>query len=167
MDLKRHDGLAPEPAALPVLAKSLNTPFVVLHVDDSEDDRIILQTACAKAKVPFEWRIAENATQAIAYLEALTRSGQPRAGGWPDLVVLDIIMPGGSGLKVLEYIRSTLALKKMLVVVLTGSTDPAFLDKARDLGVNSYLEKPLAFGDMAELMTLIYKMWTTARRPTH
>ncbi len=61
----------------------------------------------------------------------------------PDLVLLDINMPGGTGIDVLRRLKTSAKTSHVPVIVLTGSTDPAVREKAIELGANQFLAKPI------------------------
>src|SRR5437867_7517363 len=90
----------------PQAALIVRPDLLVFHVNDSTDDQVLFQAACKKARVPFQWHVAESAERGISYLESLVNMSREHSVRWPDLVILDIVMPNGSGFKVLEYIRS-------------------------------------------------------------
>src|SRR3954451_4634331 len=98
--------------------------LLVLHINDSTDDQVLFQTACKHAQVPFAWHVTDSAEKAKSYLETLLKVDRLHAVRWPDLIVLDIVMPGESGLKVLEFIRSTPELQRLPVVIFTGHGNP-------------------------------------------
>src|SRR5215510_7374966 len=87
--------------------------LLVLHINDSTDDQVLFQTACKHARVPFAWHVTDSAEKAISYLQTLLKVDRLHSVRWPDLVVLDIVMPGESGLKVLEFIRTTPELNRL------------------------------------------------------
>lgn len=124
----------------------------VLHVEDEPADRLILKSAFAKAAPHVDLRCAVDGEQAIAYL-----SGQ---GGYedrdrhpmPGLVLLDLKLPKKSGLEVLEWIRNREDLKKLPVIMLTSSQEPADLDRAYALGANSYLVKSVDLKTMRDIV---------------
>jgi two-component system response regulator len=138
---------------------------LVLHVNDSTDDQVLFQTACKHAKVPFLWHVADSAEKALSYLQTLLKVSRVRSVSWPDLVLLDIAMPGASGLQVLEYVRATPDLKSLPVVVFTVHDDPKLIRQAQQLGANSYLLKPKQFHETVRLVTSLYATWSVARRP--
>src|SRR5262249_12158294 len=105
---------APHASALPT---DHGPTLLVLHINDSTDDQVLFQTACKHAKVPFAWHVTDSAEKAKSYLDTLLKVDRLHAVRWPDLIVLDIVMPGESGLKVLEYIRSTPELQRLPVVI--------------------------------------------------
>lgn len=139
--------------------------MLVFHVNDSTDDQVLFQTACKQAAVPFGWHVADSAQKALSYLKALVEMNRNYAAPWPDLVVLDIHMPGGSGFEVLEYIRATPELRRMPVIVFTGHPDPSYIKKAYELGANSFLTKPQQFQNTVELVSSLYHTWSRMQRP--
>lgn len=82
----------------------------------------------------------------------------------PLLVLLDLKLPRRSGLEVLAWIRQQPKLKRLLVIVLTSSQEDSDLAQAYDLGVNSYLVKPLDFQDFVRLIRLIDIYWFRANQ---
>src|SRR5437588_5789082 len=103
---------------VPELLPEAKKPLLILHINDSTDDQVLFQAACKKAGVPLEWQVADSAERATAYLESLVLLSRTQAVQWPDLVVLDIVMPGASGFQVLEYIRQTTELRLLPVIIL-------------------------------------------------
>ena len=140
-------------------------PLLVFHINDSTDDQVLFQAACKKAGVPLEWQVADSAARAKEFFESLLSLSRTQAVHWPDLVVLDLVMPGGSGFQVLEYIRKTPALCALPVIILTGIASIERMEKAYQLGANSFHEKPVGFAEMVTLVGTIYTMWSNARRP--
>ena len=147
------------------LSPKAKEPLFVFHINDSTDDQVLFQAACKKAGVPLEWQVADSAERAIAYLESLILLSRTETVLWPDLVVLDVVMPGGSGFQVLEYIRQTPELRLLPVIILTGMASTERMEKAYGLGANSFHEKPVSFGDMVSLVMTLYTVWSSARRP--
>jgi CheY-like chemotaxis protein len=137
--------------------------FVVLHVNDSTDDQVLFQAACKRAGVPLIWHVADSAEKGISYLETLVRLSKQHDVRWPDLILLDIVLPGENGFRVLEYIRSTSELAKLPVVIFTGHGSPSFVDQANELGANSFLAKPADFHEAVQIVSSLYKAWGFSR----
>jgi len=116
--------------------------------------------------VPFLWHVADCAEKAISYLKSLVELNKTHAVRWPDIVVLDIAMPGESGLTVLQYMRDTPELRLLPVVIFSGHPEPKLIDEAYRLGANSFLAKPVKFEQTVELVGSLYTAWSTAKRPT-
>jgi len=82
----------------------------------------------------------------------------------PFLLLLDLKMPGTSGFEVLTWIRSQPDLKRLLVVVLTSSNLQTDVDRAYELGANSYLVKPIEFSQMVNMIQRFEAYWTELNR---
>jgi len=164
MSAENLDSIKLVEEALPPIAP-LRPPLLVFHVNDSTDDQVLFQAACKQANVPFQWHVAESAERGVSYLNSLLNLSKSRSVRWPDLVILDIVMPGGSGLTVLEFIRSTPKLTPLPVVILTGHPSIEIQEAAHRLGVNAFYEKPPDFGGLVHLVTALYTIWSTAQRP--
>jgi len=140
--------------------------LLVFHVNDSTDDQVLFQAACKKANVPFQWHVAESAERGISYLESLVNLSREHPVRWPDLVILDIVMPHTSGFKVLEYIRTSAKLRPLPVIIFTGCSTPERMKQAYELGANAFHEKPVSFTDTVKLVGSIYSTWSTAKLPS-
>jgi len=78
--------------------------------------------------------------------------------------LLDLKMPGTDGFEVLEWLRNEPQLKRLLVVVLTSSNLQADVDRAYELGANSYLVKPVSFDEMVNLIQRFEAYWSEINR---
>ena len=142
-------------------ARSVRTmPFVVLHIEDSPDDRELFQMAAAQAKLPVCWQTANSTKTAIAHLKNLLSAAHAGAPvTWPDLVLLDFIMPVENGVGVLQFMKAHAGLRNLPIVVLTGCEDQAIADQATALGARAVKLKPLSFEGLVELMETIYRSY--------
>jgi CheY-like chemotaxis protein len=164
MATKANLGKQETPHAGPVSSlKSHGRGFAVLHVNDSTDDQVLFQAACKEAGVPLIWHVADSAEKGISYLETLIRLSKKHDVRWPDLILLDIMMPGHNGFKVLEYIRSTDELNKLPVVIFTGHDNPGFKSQAAELGANSFVNKPSGFSETVTLVGTLYQNWGSSQ----
>jgi CheY-like chemotaxis protein len=150
----------------PTPAGIIPQPLLVFHVNDNTDDQVLFQAACKQANVPFHWHVAESAERGISYLNSLLALSRSQAVRWPDLIVLDIKMPGESGMDVLNFIRSTPRLSALPVVILTGHGSAQLQEEAAKLGANSFYSKPGTFAELVELVGALYRIWSAARRPS-
>ena len=135
------------------------TDFLVLLVEDDPDHVLLVQRAFGKANLVNPLRIVRDGEEAIAYLAGRDPYSQRSRHPLPSLILLDLKLPRKSGLEVLSWIRSEPALKFTPVVVLSSSYDSGDIQKAYALGVNSYLVKPVAFGDLVEMVKSIGMFW--------
>ncbi len=140
-------------------------PLLVFHVNDSTDDQVLFQAACQNAQVPFQWHVAESAERGISYLNSVAEMSKKQSVRWPDLLLLDLVLPGLSGFKVLEHVRNSPELQLLPVIVLTAQESPELMEQAFKLGANSYHVKPPDFGGWVELVRTLYNVWSMAKRP--
>jgi CheY-like chemotaxis protein len=118
-------------------------PFIV---EDDSDYRLLLRRAFEKVGVPkTNVRMAPDGEEA---LKVLGGSGVMDVGGpvaWPSLILLDVNLPGKSGLEILSWVRKSSSLREVPVFLLTSSEEPDHLRQAFDLRVDSYFLKPAEF----------------------
>lgn len=160
MSARRHRSPCVKASRLP----SRRPPLHIFHVDDNPDDHLLLKAAAEMAQMKFTWDVAESADSAIFYLKALLALEGKSSQMWPDLVLLDVSLPQGGGLRVLEFIRSIPELNSLRVVVLSGCNAPGVLEQAYVLGANSVLLKPSAFRDLVKLAASLRATWSASRR---
>jgi CheY-like chemotaxis protein len=163
MGARSHNTCSDEAFSFGALETTVST-LHVFHVDDSVDDHLLLKAAAEMAQVSFTWDVAESADTAIFYLRTLLALNGKGSLRWPDLVLLDVLLPQGGGFKVLEFIRAEPKLSSLRVVVLSGSNAPGILEQAYALGANSVLLKPGAFRDLVKLAASLHATWSTPRR---
>ena len=127
-------------------------PFVVLHVEDDECDRTIVAASFKKVAPQLVLKSVADGAEAILYLSGQAVAHSRDESPIPDLVLLDLKLPKKSGHEVLEWIRGQAHMKELPVFMLTSSGDPADLDRAMALGVNSYLIKPVDLRSTRDLI---------------
>ncbi len=139
----------------------------ILLVEDDPNDVLLIQRAFGKAGLKDSLRVARDGQQAIDYLQGNREYGDRRLFPMPFLVLLDLKMPGVDGFEVLDWVRSSPDMKRTLVVVLTSSNLQADVDRAYELGANSYLVKPVEFEEMASMVQRFESYWSEiSRMPT-
>lgn len=125
-------------------------PSVVV-VEDDESARVLIVRYLAKLQLCNPVRVAEDGQRAVEVLEA--------EEGVPALVLLDVGLPHRSGLEVLAWIRQQPRLASVPVVMLTGSSELDDVDRAHDLGISSYLVKPVGFSAMQDVLARLDARW--------
>lgn len=130
----------------------------VLYAEDSPDDVILVQLAFRKAGVQAQLECVTDGEKAIAALQ----NGSAAATG---CVLLDLKLPGLSGLQVLAWIRTRSRLKRVPVIMFTSSSLPADVNQAYDLGANSYLVKPSTLDGLIDLARTIDHYWLRTNTP--
>ncbi len=132
---------------------------LILVVDDREDDILMLKRAFAKAKVLNPIQVTRNGEEAIAYLKGEGRFSNRTEFPLPDLLLLDLKMPGLDGFDVIRWIKSQPELKALRIVVLTSSDAIIDVNLAYQLGANSFLVKPVEFQKFVEVSQAINGYW--------
>src|SRR5581483_1819182 len=103
----------------------------------------------------------QDGEQLIHYLKARTRTPENPI---PELLLLDIKMPKVNGFEVLEWIRRQPGLKRLLIIMLTSSDEPHDINRAYDLGANSYLVKPCSMERLTGIAEHLYNYWINLNR---
>jgi len=136
----------------------------ILLVEDSYNDVLLIKRAFRKAEINPAISIVSDGDEAVAYLSRTKQYADTEKFPIPSLILLDLKLPRRSGLEVLAWIRQQPELKSLLVIVLTSSEENSDLDRAYELGVNSYLVKPVFFQDLVGLVELIDTYWLRTNR---
>jgi len=137
---------------------------IILLVEDDPNDVLLIQRAFQKAGLHNSLKVVRNGDQAIEYLSGENSYVDRERFPLPFLVLLDLKMPGTDGFEVLTWARNSPCLKRLLIVVLTSSNLQADVDKAYELGANSYLVKPVEFDDMVNLIQRFEIYWSEINR---
>jgi CheY-like chemotaxis protein len=132
---------------------------VILLVEDNEDDVVMIRKAFEQALIDNPLYVASDGEQALEYLMGTAAYADRRSYPLPDVIMLDLALPGLDGFAVLRWVRAQPQLAGVPVIVLTGSESARDLDRAYSLGVNSYLNKPEAFRDVVKLVREFAAEW--------
>jgi CheY-like chemotaxis protein len=117
----------------------------VLVVDDDADDVELLLIAARKAPEAVSFHMVADGEQALAYLKGEGQFADRHAHPFPDLVLLDLSLPGMNGFEVLACIRQHPEFGALPVFVWTDSGDPGALERAIRTGANRFVPKSVAF----------------------
>jgi CheY-like chemotaxis protein len=131
----------------------------ILLVEDSPDDVLLVRRAFQKAGIENPIVAVENGDEALAYLNGTGIYADRQKYPLPTLTLLDLKLPRRSGLEVLAWVRQHSGIKRMPIIVLTSSRDEDDINRAYDLGANSYLVKPVAFDDLLRLVRSLEGYW--------
>jgi CheY-like chemotaxis protein len=132
---------------------------VFLLVEDSENDAILIRRAFHKGNIINPLQVVSSGDQAIAYLSGEGVFANRAEYPLPDLVLLDLKLPGIDGFEVLRWIRQQPTLKALRVVVLTSSDRIQDVNLAYQLGANSFLVKPVDFERFVEISQALKGYW--------
>jgi CheY-like chemotaxis protein len=131
----------------------------ILLVEDEENDVMLLQRAFRRAGMVNPLQVVRHGDDAVAYLEGTGEFTDRAKYPLPVLVLLDLKLPRRTGLEVLEWVKERPGLKKIPIVVLTSSKNDSDVDRAYELGANSYLVKPVSFETLLELVKSLELYW--------
>jgi CheY-like chemotaxis protein len=145
----------------PSFSQRLSTRKTILIADDDPDDIFLLQRAFSKAGVNANLQFVSDGEEVIRYLRSSDQQKHPT----PDLMLLDIKMPRIDGFSVLKWLRTQPGLKRLLVIVLSSSDSRLDINRAYDLGANSYLVKPFSNDDLIELVEYLQTYWLDMNFP--
>ena len=132
---------------------------VILLAEDNEDHVLLTKRAFRMAGLLNPVVTVENGEEAIAYLKGEGKFANRSEFPLPTLLLLDLKMPRKNGFEVLEWLRTQPALSSLRVVVLTTSDRILDVNRAYQLGANSFLTKPVDFRDFVQLSTAIKGYW--------
>lgn len=133
-----------------------NKPLVILMADDDEDDRFLVKEAFEENRLSNPLYTVEDGEQLLDYLHR--RNGYENAE-LPGFILLDLNMPRKSGFEALQEIKSHPDLKRIPVVILTTSKAEEDIVRSYDLGVNSFIVKPVTFDALVETVKELGKYW--------
>ena len=131
----------------------------VLLVEDDPDDVALIQRAFRKANIANPLRVVTDGEEAVAYLAGRGEYAERARHPLPVLVLLDLKLPKRSGYEVLAWLRRQEGLRRLPVAVLTSSRQAADVNRAYDLGANAYLQKPVGFEALHELVRTLNLFW--------
>jgi two-component system, response regulator len=140
-------------------------PYTVLMADDDEDDRLLARDAFGECGVDVDLRFVEDGVELLEYLRGEGRwSGCPQ----PSLILLDLNMPRKDGREALVAIKENPALRRIPVVVVTTSKAEEDVLRSYDLGVSSFISKPVTYESLLALIRTLSHYWfQTVRLPGH
>lgn len=135
-------------------------PITILMADDDEEDRDLTREALERAHLTNQVRFVGDGQELLDYLRREGRYADhgedaPR----PGIILLDLNMPKKDGREALAEIKADPDLKRIPIVVLTTSSDEEDVLRSYNLGVNSFITKPVTFGSLVDVMGAWGRYW--------
>jgi len=130
----------------------------ILYAEDNPKDVELTLEALSDHNLANNVTVVRDGVEAMEYLHCEGKYKERKAGN-PAVLLLDLKLPRMDGIEVLRAIRSDAALKMLPVVMLTSSREQQDLIKSYELGVNSYVVKPVDFKDFFEAIRLVGVFW--------
>ncbi len=134
-------------------------PKTILLVEDNPSDVDLTRRALQKARIQNELVVAEDGEEALDYLFGTGVFAGRDTSVLPAVTLLDLNLPKIRGLEVLRRIRADARTRRLPVVILTSSREEHDLAEGYDLGVNSYIRKPVDFVQFAQAIEHLGLYW--------
>jgi CheY-like chemotaxis protein len=135
-------------------------PITILVCDDDEDDRALTQQALADAHISNRVKFVEDGEQLLDYLyQRGAFAGETGEAPRPGLILLDLNMPKLDGREALKTMKEDPALRDIPVVVLSTSRLDEDIARSYQLGVNSFITKPVTFTGLVDAMNVLGRYW--------
>ena len=135
-------------------------PITILICDDDEDDRMLTQQALQDAHVSNSIRFVVDGEQLLDYLyQRGEYAGETGKAPRPGLILLDLNMPKMNGREALKIIKEDKSLHNIPIVVLSTSRLDEDIVRSYQLGVNSFITKPVTFTGLVDAMNVLGRYW--------
>lgn len=131
----------------------------ILLVEDDSNDILFIQRAFRRSKLENSMQIVRDGDEAVAYLSGKGQYANRNLYPLPGMILLDLKLPRRSGLEVLEWLREQPVIKRIPVVILTSSKENIDVNRAYDIGVNSYLLKPVNYNALNDMIETLNAFW--------
>ena len=134
-------------------------PITILYADDDPEDRMLIQDAWQESRLANELHCVEDGEELMDYLHRRGKYAALAGSPLPGMILLDLNMPKKDGREALQEIKSDPTLRSIPTIVLTTSKTGEDILRAYDLGVNSFIVKPVTFQSLVGLTLALSKYW--------
>jgi CheY-like chemotaxis protein len=135
-------------------------PISILIADDDEDDRTLTRQALEEAHIANEIHFVNDGEQLLDYLyQRGAYAGESGLAPRPGLILLDLNMPKMDGREALAVIKGDPSLSDIPIVILSTSALSADIARSYQMGVNSYITKPVTFTGLVAAMNVLGRYW--------
>lgn len=134
-------------------------PVKILLVEDNLQDIEIARRAFAKGRVKNELIVVRDGQEALDYLYRQGKYNDPASAPRPGMILLDLNLPKVGGMEVLQQIKKDEELKSIPVIVLTASPREEDVVRTYNLGVNTYIQKPVEFDSFMRVVNAVQEYW--------
>jgi len=132
---------------------------IILLVEDQPNDYLLIRRAFDKGQILNPLFVVTSGEEAVAYLSGRGRFHNRQEYPLPDLMLLDLKLPGMDGFDVLRWVRAEPGLSSLVIVVLTSSNLMFDVNEAYKLGANSFLVKPTDFDNYVATCRVLKEFW--------
>lgn len=141
------------------MSNSAKRSRVILLADDDPDDVQMTRRALEKNQLGDELYTVGDGEELLDFLYHRGKFTAPASSPTPALVLLDLNMPKMDGREALAGMRSDPSLRRIPVVVMTTSTAEKDIDRAYDIGANSFISKPITLTELVEVTRVVGLYW--------
>lgn len=134
-------------------------PITILYADDDAEDRMLVKEAWEEARLANDLHFVEDGEELLEYLRRKDKFAELNGSPLPGMILLDLNMPRKDGREALREIKADPRLRSIPVVILTTSKAEEDILRAYDLGVNSFILKPVTFESLVEITKTLSKYW--------
>ncbi|HRI07082.1 MAG TPA: response regulator [Nannocystaceae bacterium] len=133
--------------------------ITILIADDDPEDRMLAAEALHESRLANDVHFVEDGEELLEYLHRRGKYTDPDVSPRPGLILLDLNMPRKDGREALAEIKADHDLRRIPVVVLTTSQAETDIYRSYDLGVNSFIVKPVSFDSLVDVMQVLGRYW--------
>ena len=137
----------------------MTKPISILVADDDPDDRLLIRNALKEVRLHNKGDFVVDGEELMDYLLRRNEFADRTPDQLPGLILLDLNMPRKDGREALNEMKTEPALRRIPVVVLTTSKAEEDILRTYDLGVNSFIVKPVSFQDLLRTMQTVTEYW--------
>ena len=137
----------------------------ILLVEDNESDIELAKRALLKEHIATDIIVARDGQEALDYMFGTGEFAGRDISQMPDIILLDLQLPLIGGLETLKRIRADERTRRQVVVILTSSLERTDLITCYDLGVNSYIRKPVDFAKFTDTLKCLNQYWLSINEP--
>ena len=133
--------------------------ITILIADDDPDDRELTRDALQECRLANDVNFVEDGEELLDYLHRRGKHAGRAGDPLPGLILLDLNMPRKDGREALKEIKAQPEFRRIPIVVLTTSKADEDILRTYDLGVNSYVTKPVTFDSLVDTIKIIGRYW--------
>jgi CheY-like chemotaxis protein len=133
--------------------------------DDSEEDRFFVHRALDATRVGSFFQGVRDGQEAIDYLQAKGNFSNRSEFPFPNILLVDLKMPGMNGFELLNWLREHPACKVIPTIIFSSSAMESDVHEAYVLGANAFIVKPTSSDELSHLIELMYHFWSHCQTP--
>lgn len=141
------------------MSNNKHRPIVILVAEDDEEDRMLVQEALEESRLANQLFFVTDGEELMAYLRHEGKYADTEKFPMPGLILLDLNMPRKDGREAMKELKADPHLRIIPTVVLTTSKAEEDIIRTYDMGVNSFITKPVTFSSLVNVMRTLGKYW--------